>query len=51
MPLHEELDLPATARASFSVYSTREEVDALIDGLHQVIRLFAAPVEGRGALS
>ena len=43
MPLHERLDLPATARASFNVYSTREDIDALVDGLHHVIRLFAGP--------
>jgi cysteine desulfurase/selenocysteine lyase len=40
MPLHERLDLPATARASFNVYSTREDIDALIVGLREVIRLF-----------
>ena len=40
MPLHERLDLPATARASFNVYSTREDVDALIVGLREVYRLF-----------
>ncbi|HTG41685.1 MAG TPA: cysteine desulfurase, partial [Methylomirabilota bacterium] len=27
MPLHERLDLAATARASFNVYSTREDID------------------------
>jgi cysteine desulfurase/selenocysteine lyase len=41
MPLHERLDLDATVRASFNVYSTREEVDALVAGLREVIRLFA----------
>jgi cysteine desulfurase/selenocysteine lyase len=40
MPLHERLDLPATARASFNVYSTREDIDALIVGLREVVRLF-----------
>jgi cysteine desulfurase/selenocysteine lyase len=40
MPLHERLDLPATARASFNVYSTREDIDAMILGLREVIRLF-----------
>ncbi|HEY0444100.1 MAG TPA: cysteine desulfurase, partial [Candidatus Limnocylindrales bacterium] len=30
MPLHERLDLAATARASFNVYSTTADVDALI---------------------
>ena len=41
MPLHERLDLPATARASFNVYSTPEDVDALIAGLQEVQRVFA----------
>jgi len=40
MPLHERLDLPATARASFNVYSTREDIDALVAGLHEVRRVF-----------
>jgi cysteine desulfurase/selenocysteine lyase len=41
MPLHERLDLAATARASFSVYTTREDVDALVAGLREVQRVFA----------
>jgi cysteine desulfurase/selenocysteine lyase len=40
MPLHERLDLSATVRASFNVYSTREDVDALVAGLQEVQRLF-----------
>ncbi|HET7727346.1 MAG TPA: cysteine desulfurase [Candidatus Limnocylindrales bacterium] len=44
MPLHERLDLAATARASFQVYSTKEDVDALVVGLREVYRLFG--VEG-----
>jgi len=40
MPLHERLDLAATARASFNVYSTREDVDALAKGLQEVVRVF-----------
>jgi cysteine desulfurase/selenocysteine lyase len=40
MPLHERLDLAATARASFSVYTTRADVDALVEGLREVYRLF-----------
>jgi cysteine desulfurase/selenocysteine lyase len=42
MPLHERLDLPATARASFNVYSTREDIDALVAGLLEVQKLFGA---------
>ena len=40
MPLHERLDLSATARASFNVYSTHEDVDALVGGLGEVVRIF-----------
>ncbi len=40
MPLHERLDLAATARASFNVYSTREDIDALVEGLRDVLRVF-----------
>jgi cysteine desulfurase/selenocysteine lyase len=40
MPLHERLDLAATVRASFNVYSTREDVDALANGLQEVVRVF-----------
>jgi cysteine desulfurase/selenocysteine lyase len=39
-PLMERLGLPATVRASFAVYTTREEVDALVAGLHRVIEIF-----------
>jgi len=41
MPLHECLSLQATARASFYLYNTYAEVDALIDGLYTVKRTFA----------
>jgi cysteine desulfurase/selenocysteine lyase len=41
MPLHERLDLPATARASFNVYTTKADIDALIAGLKEVQRVFA----------
>jgi cysteine desulfurase/selenocysteine lyase len=41
MPLHERLDLAATGRASFNVYSTRDDVDALVVGLREVVRVFA----------
>jgi len=40
MPLHERLDLPATARASFSVYTTTEDIDRLATGLNEVWRVF-----------
>jgi cysteine desulfurase/selenocysteine lyase len=40
MPLHERLDLPATVRASFNVYTTRADIDALIAGIGEVKRVF-----------
>jgi cysteine desulfurase/selenocysteine lyase len=40
MPLHERLDLAATARASFSVYTTKGDIEALITGLKDVYRVF-----------
>ncbi len=40
MPLHEKFDLPATARASFYLYSTLEEVDKLVDGIYKVKTVF-----------
>jgi cysteine desulfurase/selenocysteine lyase len=40
MPLHVRLDLAATARASFSVYSTRDDIDQLAAGLKEVQRIF-----------
>ncbi|MFP5342916.1 MAG: cysteine desulfurase [Candidatus Limnocylindria bacterium] len=40
MPLHERLDLAATARASFSVYTTTADIDALAAGLVEVQRIF-----------
>jgi cysteine desulfurase / selenocysteine lyase len=41
MPLHTRLGIPASARASFHCYSLREEVDALIAGLHKVRKVFS----------
>jgi cysteine desulfurase/selenocysteine lyase len=40
MPLMERFGVPATARASFAFYNTREEVDALVRGIHKVIEVF-----------
>jgi cysteine desulfurase/selenocysteine lyase len=39
-PLMEHLGVPATARASFGVYSSEDDVAALIDGLARVERIF-----------
>ncbi|MCG6110797.1 MAG: cysteine desulfurase [Paracoccus sp.] len=41
MPLMEHLGLNATARASFAMYNTQAEVDALIEGLTFCRELFA----------
>jgi len=41
MPLHERLDLAATARASINVYTPRADIDALIAGIGEVKRVFA----------
>jgi cysteine desulfurase / selenocysteine lyase len=38
--LMQRLGVPATTRASFAVYNTRDEVDRLIDGLLDVRRVF-----------
>jgi cysteine desulfurase / selenocysteine lyase len=40
-PLMEQFGLPATARASFAMYNTIAEVDALVDGLGKVREVFA----------
>ncbi|MEC7760474.1 MAG: cysteine desulfurase [Pseudomonadota bacterium] len=39
-PLMEHLGVPATARASFGMYNTTEEVDRLVEGLELCHRLF-----------
>ncbi len=40
-PVMERFGLPATARASFALYNTRDEVDALVSGIQKVIEVFA----------
>lgn len=40
MPLHIQLNIASTARASFYVYSTTEDVDTLIEGLEKVKSIF-----------
>jgi cysteine desulfurase/selenocysteine lyase len=41
MPLHEYLGIGATCRASFYIYNTKADVDALITGIKKVQRLFS----------
>jgi cysteine desulfurase/selenocysteine lyase len=40
-PVMERFGIAATARASFGMYSTREEVDRLVDAVKKVIGMFA----------
>jgi cysteine desulfurase/selenocysteine lyase len=39
-PLHRLLDVAATLRASFYIYNSRDEVDALVDALNTARRLY-----------
>ena len=41
MPLHDCFGIPASARASFYLYTTFEEIDRLIEGLYKVKEMFA----------
>jgi cysteine desulfurase/selenocysteine lyase len=40
-PVMDFFGVPATARASFGLYNTRAEVDALVAGIHEVRRMFS----------
>jgi cysteine desulfurase/selenocysteine lyase len=40
MPVMDFYQVPATARASFALYNTADEVDALMEGIREVIRMF-----------
>jgi cysteine desulfurase/selenocysteine lyase len=39
-PVMDRLGVPATTRASFALYNTREDVDALVQGLRRVHEMF-----------
>jgi cysteine desulfurase / selenocysteine lyase len=41
MPVMDHFSVPATARASFALYNTRAEVDALIEAIRKVQEVFA----------
>lgn len=41
MPIMERFKVPATVRASFGLYNTKEEIDALVAGLFTVKKVFA----------
>lgn len=40
-PLHEKFGIPATSRASFYLYNTKDEVDMLVRGLYKVKEMFS----------
>ena len=40
-PLHDTLGVPASARASFYIYNTRDEIDVLVDAIDDARQLFA----------
>jgi cysteine desulfurase/selenocysteine lyase len=40
MPVMTRFKVPATARASFAVYNTHEEIDALVQAIHKVQEVF-----------
>jgi cysteine desulfurase/selenocysteine lyase len=40
-PLMKKLGLPSTARASFYVYNTKDEVDALVKSIQRIQAFFA----------
>ncbi len=46
-PLMHRLGVVATARASFYVYNTIEELDVLVEGIQDTARLFRAPATTR----
>jgi len=39
-PLMKKFNIPATSRASFAMYNTKEEVDVLVNGLKKIIEVF-----------
>ena len=40
-PVMDFYDIPATARASFAIYNTKEDVDKLIEGIEKTKEVFA----------
>ena len=39
-PVMERFEVPATSRASFAFYNTKEEIDVLVEGISKVIEVF-----------
>jgi cysteine desulfurase / selenocysteine lyase len=40
MPVMQRFGVPATTRASFALYNTREEIDVLVTGIHRALKVF-----------
>ena len=40
MPVMQRFNVPATVRASFALYNTRPEVDALVGAIHEAKEMF-----------
>jgi cysteine desulfurase/selenocysteine lyase len=40
MPVMQRFGVPATARASFALYNTVEEIDVLVRAIHRVLKVF-----------
>jgi cysteine desulfurase / selenocysteine lyase len=40
MPVMQRFGVPATTRASFALYNTREEIDVLVRGIHRALQVF-----------
>jgi cysteine desulfurase / selenocysteine lyase len=41
MPVMQRFGVPATTRASFALYNTRQEVDVLVKGIQRALKVFA----------
>ncbi len=49
-PLMRRLGVPATARASFYIYNTQEDVDRLIEAIHAVQAFFSKPARTKSVV-
>jgi cysteine desulfurase/selenocysteine lyase len=39
MPLHKQLNIPASTRASYYLYNDKEDIDKLVQGLYKAIKI------------
>ena len=39
-PVMDRYNIPATSRASFAMYNTKEEIDILVNGLRKILEVF-----------